>query len=328
MSSSAVNCSAFGAQLHAFEMLHGSQRIVHREARERVLRWGRSSKSTADTLTNEFNFEMIRNTYVAFLLLWASVSSFRRGHRSLISSRSTVVKLSSSSGSGGGGEGKMPQPPPVEFMGEEFAREDIVAPPKKEAAMSLLEQRKREQPAVERREVIINPTGWIEDPNRPTGYGRPDLDDNEDEMRRKMLDDNWVPEDPSLQSPLEKWFKDTYIGSPYDSRKKQQARYVIKNITVICFSIGFIFTAVWFAFPNKFISVRGDRDFSQRYQSSFVEPEGLLSDEWGRSQAPAGGGGLFDDAEGLPIKPQYTDQRIPLEQGKGLRLSPPPTLDL
>lgn len=244
----------------------------------------------------------------------------------------STTALLSSRGDEGEGEGsntsktpsssKMPLGPPVGFW-EDFAREDIVPPPPKQAPTSLLEKRKPEAPP--KREIVINPTGWIEDPNRPTGYGRPDLNDNEEEMRQKMLDDNWTPAVLD-ESPLQRWFRETYIGTPYDSRKKQQARYVIKNITAICFSIGFIFTAVWFAFPGKFISVRGDKDFSQRYQQSFVEPEGLLSEDWQRSQAPSTEA-FYDDAKGLPDK-GIADQRIPLEQGKTFRLAPPPSLDL
>lgn len=216
----------------------------------------------------------------------------------------------------------MPVGPPVGFW-EDFARDDIAPPPPTSKQTPASEKRKPDPP---KREVVINSSGWIENPNRGTGYNTPDLNDNEEEMRQKMLDDNWTPEVLD-ESPLQRWFRDTYVGSPYDSRKKQQARYVIKNITAICFSIGFIFTAVWFAFPGKFISVRGQRDFSQRYQQSFVEPEGLLSEDWQRSQAPSAEP-FFDDAKGLPEKERYADQRIPLEQGKPFRLAPPPTLDL
>jgi hypothetical protein len=173
--------------------------------------------------------------------------------------------------------------------------------------------------------TIVNPSGWIEDPNRPTGYGRPDVDDDEESMIAKMLEDKWMP--PENESQFDRWFRETYVGSPYDSRKKKQARLVIKNITFISFGIGFIFTAIWFAFPGKFISVRGERDFTERYATDFVPPQGLLSEEWSKSKVSSADAQLyFDDAVGLPIQEKTRWG----EQGNGnqFQLAPPPRADL
>ena len=179
--------------------------------------------------------------------------------------------------------------------------------------------------------VVNNPTGWIEDPSRPTGYGRPDLDDNEEEMRQKMLEDGYLQPAAEDEGPFQRWFRDTYIDSPYDSRKKKQARYVIRNITGISFAIGFVFAAIWVAFPGKFISVRGsDADrFTERYASDFVAPEGLLSDEWSKSKVSGDQQGrFFDDAVGLPVQEQTRFPYDAPSDGGGMFRAPPPRADL
>lgn len=218
------------------------------------------------------------------------------------------------------------RPPIIPFDGAGFAREDIPTPPPKqqEGSQSLLDRARK---MVEEKQVFVNPTGWIEDPNRPTGYGRPDLDDDEDEMFEKMIEEGWMP--PADESPIQKWIRETYVGSPYDSRKKRQARGVVINITAICIGIGLVFTGIWFAFPGKFISVRGDRDFSARYAQDFVPPDGLLSDEWlSRPQTPSSGDAFFDDARGLPEQEQT---RFPYDKSTDkpiFQMAPPPRLDL
>ena len=129
--------------------------------------------------------------------------------------------------------------------------------------------------------------GWIENPDRPTGYGLPDAEDNEAEMRKRMEDDivagKYVPDDPpdGVKDEFVKLLKDIYIGSPYDSRKKQQARYVIRNITGISVLFGIVFTVIWYAFPGRFISTVKDRDFAARYSNLdfYKPPSGLMQDD-------------------------------------------------
>lgn len=226
------------------------------------------------------------------------------------------------------GEVRPTRPPILPFDGAGFAREDIPTPPPKQ--QSLLERARKlvEAPSTAaEKQVVVNPTGWIEDPNRPTGYGRPDMDDDEDEMFEKMIEEGWMP--PADESPIQKWIRETYVGSPYDSRKKKQARGVIINVTAICIGIGLIFTGIWFAFPGKFVSVRGDRDFSARYAQDFVPPDGLLSDEWlSLPKTPNSGDAFFDDATGLPAQEQT---RFPYDKSTDkpiFQMAPPPRLDL
>ena len=41
---------------------------------------------------------------------------------------------------------------------------------------------------------------------------------------------------------------------------------------------GVVFTGVWYAFPGKFISIKRDTDFTQRYPSIYYDPDKLLTD--------------------------------------------------
>lgn len=70
-----------------------------------------------------------------------------------------------------------------------------------------------------------------------------------------------------------RFLKDVYIGAEDDSPRRKQARYVLRSITFLSFAIGFAFTALWYIAPGKFISYRGDRDFSEKY-STYVPPGG------------------------------------------------------
>ena len=109
-------------------------------------------------------------------------------------------------------------------------------------------------------------------------------------------DEEFVPPsvdiDPN-ESSVFRFLKDTYIGSEYDSRRKKQARFVIRNITLISVSIGVIFTIIWYAFPGKFITYKGDTDFSSRYEKSYIDPSDLLQ--------------IDDDTNTI-----YFDENIPL----------------
>jgi hypothetical protein len=105
---------------------------------------------------------------------------------------------------------------------------------------------------------------------KPAQYNVIDEDDDDDP--------DWVPSRDEDSNAIVNWFKDIYIGSVYDSTERKQARYVVTNITLISISIGVIFTIIWYAFPGKFISFRGDTDFTQRYDtigSSYQPPTPL-----------------------------------------------------
>ena len=71
--------------------------------------------------------------------------------------------------------------------------------------------------------------GWIENPDRPTGYGIPDESDDEEEMRKQMEEDiasgKYVPDDSLPNGYMDEFvrlLRDTYVGSPYDSKKKDK----------------------------------------------------------------------------------------------------------
>lgn len=134
---------------------------------------------------------------------------------------------------------------------------------------------------------------WVEDPSRPTGYGNVDEDD-----------DDWVPSADS--EGVEKFLKDYFFNSPYDSPKRKDAKFVIRNVTLISGVLGTVFTILFYAFPGKFISYRGTADFSKRYSSDFIvkDPSELLNDQVNEDlirNVEIGGERFFDDAVGLPL---------------------------
>lgn len=165
---------------------------------------------------------------------------------------------------------------------------------------------KRLQDAYEKNLARPREDGWIENPNRPTGYGIPDENDNEEEMKRQMQEDieSGKYQEPTWENrdDFKRWLKDTYVGSPYDSRKKKQARSVVRNITVISIGIGIIFTAIWYAFPGKFINVRGaDPELYQaRYETVYTAPDELMRDSFNNDK---------DDGPGQAEQTRFGEQR-------------------
>ena len=253
--------------------------------------------------------------------------------RKILVSHSSSSKLELASGEGEGDEPRSaPAQPqmevvPFDFV-DEFAKEDL--PMEKimgNAGKGILEEKKKkeekaggvpqlggkEKPLEQRlQEAYQNnlnrprEDGWIENPDRPTGYGIPDENDNEAEMMKQMEDDmaagKYVPDAPpdGVKDEFVRFLKDTYVGNPYDSRKKQQARYVIRSITGISVLFGIVFTGIWFAFPGKFISTAKDRDYTARYADTefFRTPSGLMDDNIGSVDA----NGYIGDA--APPAPQ------------------------
>jgi hypothetical protein len=167
--------------------------------------------------------------------------------------------------------------------------------------------------------------GWIENPNRPTGYGIPDENDNEEEMRRKLAEDieNGVYVPPNAdKDDFKRWLQDTYVGSPYDSRKKKQARSVIRNITGISVGIGIIFTAIWFAFPGKFINVRGTDPaayYAERYDAGLYNaPQALMEDTFKQDNGP-----VLEKVE-----TRFGEEKVNKNQGGLMNFAPAPRVDL
>ena len=145
-----------------------------------------------------------------------------------------------------------------------------------------------------------NGNKWVEDPSRPTGYGNTDDDD-----------DDWVPSADS--EGVEKFLKDYFFNSPYDSPKRKDAKFVIRNVTLISGVLGTVFTILFYAFPGKFISYRGTADFSKRYSSDIITKDSseLLNDQVNEDlirNVEVGGQKFFDDAVGLPLP---DDSRVP-----------------
>lgn len=160
--------------------------------------------------------------------------------------------------------------------------------------------------------------------DRPTGYDTPDEDDDASDAAAVSYDDN---NNGSLDNVFFKIFKDIYIGSPYDSRKKQQARYVITNITAISILIGAVFTATWYLFPGKFISFRGDADLSSRYTDTYkyIDPSDLLN-----NSGPSiyfNDDGTSDDTSSAKNMPkatdEYLDSAVGLPEKEVTRFAPP-----
>lgn len=133
---------------------------------------------------------------------------------------------------------------------------------------------------------------WVEDPSRPTGYGNVDEDD-----------DDWVPSSDS--EGVEKFLKDYFFNSPYDSPKRKDAKFVIRNVTFISGVLGTVFTILFYAFPGKFISYRGTADFSQRYSANVIDkdPSELLNEKVNNDltrSVEIGGETFYDDGVGMP----------------------------
>jgi hypothetical protein len=133
---------------------------------------------------------------------------------------------------------------------------------------------------------------WVEDPSRPTGYGNVDEDDND-----------WVPSSDS--EGVEKFLKDYFFNSPYDSSKRRDAKFVIRNVTLISGILGTIFTILFYAFPGKFISYRGTANFSQRYSTEITDkdPSELLNDKVNNDltrSVEIGQETFYDDGIGMP----------------------------
>jgi hypothetical protein len=200
-----------------------------------------------------------------------------------------VWRIGSSSENDDGGN----RPPIIPFDGTSFQRPDVVPPPQKVDPPSPPPP-PPQKPPVELRSS--SQTQFVEDPSRPTGYNNKDDDE----------DDSWIPSNDS--TGVEKFMKDYILDNPYDNPKRRDAKLVVRNVFLFSFAIGAIFTTLFYAFPGKFIERRSDVDFSKRYQSNFVDPNGLLNDEFKNS-----GGEFFDDAV-PPGNPNDATPRIPYEE--------------
>lgn len=208
------------------------------------------------------------NLLYLILLLGPVVNSFLvRPHVRLLcslKSRSSCLLATSSN------DVEEPKLGVVPFDSTDFQRKDIPMKSPKPEPSQLKGNAEKKLPKVEKRSM--------EDSDRPTGYGNLDEDDKANNDTTETDEDNWIPrrDDETVDSAAVKLFKDLYIPSPYDSRKKQQAKFVIRNITVLSFGIGIIFAAIWVLFPGQFISYKGDH--VQTYQTTYTDPNFLLDE--------------------------------------------------
>ena len=122
------------------------------------------------------------------------------------------------------------------------------------------------------------------DNERPAGYDNDEVDPNDlDQLptseQVKQYEEQYAQFRDS-RNPIVQVLFNAYIGTPYDSKNKREARFVTRSITLISFVIGLVFTGVYYVFPGKFISIRGDTDFTVRYskEQQRYDPDQLLQD--------------------------------------------------
>jgi hypothetical protein len=149
------------------------------------------------------------------------------------------------------------RPPVIPFDFSDFARDDII--PKEVTKSSRSGSSVITPPPAT---VITSTSRELKESARPTGYST--QDDGDEEPEQNPLDET--------DSGVSKLFKDLFIASPYDSRRRQQAKYVVRNITGIAFLIGAIFTGLWYFSPVKFVSYRGSSD------STVSTPQNQIND--------------------------------------------------
>jgi len=263
-----------------------------------------NDKEQSDKLPSDSNKRTTRPPIIPFDFIREEIRS------KPLKSNNTDIKgggdrISSKDTTTASSEAKRPPIIPFDFVREEIAPKRL---PLDDNSNQLLSGGKRSK------------TALYDD--RPTGYDTPDDDDDIVGDTVAQYDDS----NGSIDNIILKIFKDIYIGSPYDSRKKQQARYVITNITVISILIGAVFTATWYLFPGKFISFRGDADLSSRYTDTYkyIDPSDLLDNNGPSIYFNDGNIDDNDDAK-ITTKPtgEYLDSAVGLPAKEVTRFAPP-----
>jgi hypothetical protein len=239
-------------------------------------------------------------------------------------------------------EDRYNRPPIMPF---EFARDDIPLPPPSTSSnpnprdiVRANMQRAEEEDYKKQMDKIQEERQkrWDAVDNRSTGYDTPDINDEvEEEPTQEMIDSQPLWMRPSTDdSQAIKVLKEIYIGTPFDSRNRKQARYIVRSITLISFGIGILFTAIWYLSPVKFISFKGEHDASNPAISSsstvrnynidatgspslytnptklpnYIDADALLQSEFEQSQ----GRKYFDDGVDLLNRDNSNiNQRIP-----------------
>lgn len=193
---------------------------------------------------------------------------------------------------------------PFDFV-KALSREDKYIQQK--ALSSSVIDTKVQQPTSTRPSINIDP--------RPTGYINNDDDDEEEDGNNRSIDEN--------DSPIMQFLQNTMIPSPYDSRSKQQAKGIVRSITILSGIFGIVFTFAWYAFPGNFIHYKANTQFVNRYSASLIDPEELLTSEFTES-----GGVYFDDTDPPMAKTTVTVSPTQSTLSITEQLSSKPSLDL
>lgn len=64
-----------------------------------------------------------------------------------------------------------------------------------------------------------------------------------------------IPNPEEIPGLVTQFLKDAYIGPPDPTPRQQDATFVFRSITALCFAFGFLFTALFVFFPGKFVNV-------------------------------------------------------------------------
>lgn len=184
-----------------------------------------------------------------------------------------------------------------------FSREDDIQKQIKE-----IEKKQKEQAAQQQTQLQSDEDSYPTSPE-PFVSMVSTQDDDENEVYGINTDDNddpnWVPSIDDSEwggSGIIRYLKDVYIGTEFDSPKKKEARYVVRNITGFSVAIGIIFTITFYASDGKFISYKGDgSNIEALYdgKASYIQPDGLIENNSKNNNAMK----YFDDTVKSDIYP-------------------------
>lgn len=216
---------------------------------------------------------------IVILGVFAAAEAFQRSYRPLCVKVSTsfLDKKSCMSGHFVSKESSSGDDEMGDEMGV-FPYEDLFGSRKREALIEKLE----EDMKVKENSSELEDSGGtfiIAPPMEPVPTSFTQFDED-----NAMDGDSEEYPDNSQDNDVVRFLKESFIPNKYDGKRKRQAKYVARNIVGISLAIGIIFTAIWYAFPGKFISYGGDPNFTgyggpgQLYEQPQLQPENLLSD--------------------------------------------------
>lgn len=203
-----------------------------------------------------------------------------------------------------------PNPRPA-INPSDFARDDVKMPvdssqnrdPQKIVEENLKKLQKEKVMAEIRSSYRVKERVEEGDDAMPTGYSNDSDDEDQLPLMLSLVDRNDIGGGSnstanSTNNDILQFVQNVYIGSPTDPPRRQQARFVVRSITLISFVFGLAFTALWYLAPGKFVSLRGSDEAVSTSRSrtvDFYDSNSLLN-------IPTGTSEYMDDAEGLPEK--------------------------